>query len=113
MPLLAGAESLSVWLADPTYPNTTLSWNMIHGKKVEMKTISFFILFYIYENYICIHISHILMFFLLQGTGMITQEIFRSSSYYVALGNLEQEEVEVFSYFDTILVSVAVLLSLE
>ncbi|KAK2361089.1 RING/U-box superfamily protein [Trifolium repens] len=54
-----GAESLSVWLADPTYPNTTLSWNMIHG------------------------------------TGMITQEIFRSSSYYVALGNLEQEEVEV------------------
>jgi hypothetical protein len=46
MPLLAGAESLSVWLADPTYPNTTLSWNMIHGKKVEMKTISFFILFY-------------------------------------------------------------------
>jgi hypothetical protein len=44
MPLLAGAESLSVWLADPTYPNTTLSWNMIHGKKVEMKTISF--LFY-------------------------------------------------------------------
>ncbi|GAU27447.1 hypothetical protein TSUD_161330 [Trifolium subterraneum] len=54
-----GAESLSVWLADPTYPNTTLSWNMIHG------------------------------------TGMITQEIFRSSSYYVALGNLEEEEVEV------------------
>jgi hypothetical protein len=29
------------------------------------------------------------------------------------LGNLEQEEVEVFSYFDTILVPVAVLLSLE
>jgi hypothetical protein len=49
------------------------------------------------------------MFFLLQGTGMITQEIFRSSSYYVALGNLEQEEVEVFSYFDTILVPVAVI----
>ncbi|PNY05222.1 protein aberrant pollen development 1 [Trifolium pratense] len=54
-----GAESLSEWMADPTYPNTTLSWNMIHG------------------------------------TGMITQEIFRSSSYYVALGNLEGEEVEV------------------
>ncbi|MCI21256.1 RING/U-box superfamily protein, partial [Trifolium medium] len=67
------AESLSVWLADPTYPNTTLSWNMIHG------------------------------------TGMITQEIFRSSSYYVALGNLEGEDVEVFSYFDTILVPVAVI----
>lgn len=33
---------------------------------------------------------------------MITQEIFRSASYYVALGNLE-EEVEVNSYFYTIL----------
>ncbi|XP_058739747.1 E3 ubiquitin-protein ligase APD2-like [Vicia villosa] len=53
-----GAESLSLWLEDPTYPNTTLSWNVIHG------------------------------------TGMITQEIFRSSYYYVALGNLE-DEVEV------------------
>jgi hypothetical protein len=49
------------------------------------------------------------MFFLLQGTGMITQEIFRSSSYYVALGNLEEEEVEVFSYCDTILVPVSVI----
>ncbi|CAI8612844.1 unnamed protein product [Vicia faba] len=53
-----GAESLSLWLEDPTYPNTTLSWNVIHG------------------------------------TGMITQEIFTSSYYYVALGNLE-DEVEV------------------
>ncbi|XP_061343005.1 E3 ubiquitin-protein ligase APD2 [Gastrolobium bilobum] len=53
-----GAEGLSEWLQDPTYPNTTLSWNVIHG------------------------------------TGMITQEIFKSSSYYVALGNLD-EEVEV------------------
>ncbi|CAL5192308.1 unnamed protein product [Lathyrus oleraceus] len=53
-----GADSLSMWLEDPTYPNTTLSWNVIHG------------------------------------TGMITQEIFRSSYYYVALGNLE-DEVEV------------------
>ncbi|KAJ1385916.1 Zinc finger, RING-type [Sesbania bispinosa] len=50
-----GAESLSLWLEDPTYPNTTLSWNMIHG------------------------------------TGMITQEIFFSSSYYVAVGNLDEE----------------------
>jgi len=37
---------------------------------------------------------------------MITQKIFRSSSYYVALGNLE-EEVKVFLYLYTILVSVA------
>jgi hypothetical protein len=50
MPLLAGAESLSVWLADPTYPNTTLSWNMIHGKKVGMKTISVFNLYWSYTD---------------------------------------------------------------
>ncbi|XP_057435239.1 E3 ubiquitin-protein ligase APD2-like [Lotus japonicus] len=53
-----GTEGLSVWLENPTHPNTTLSWNII------------------------------------QGTGMITQEIFSSTSYYVALGNLG-EEVEV------------------
>ncbi|TKY65832.1 putative E3 ubiquitin-protein ligase XBAT34 [Spatholobus suberectus] len=53
-----GAESLTRWLENPTEPNTTLSWNVIHG------------------------------------TGMITQEISWSSSYYVALGNLD-EEVEV------------------
>ncbi|RHN46464.1 hypothetical protein MtrunA17_Chr7g0242491 [Medicago truncatula] len=48
-------QSLSLWLQDLTYPNTTLSWNVI------------------------------------RGTGVITQKIFRSSSYYVALGNLEEE----------------------
>ncbi|KAK7339881.1 hypothetical protein VNO77_20567 [Canavalia gladiata] len=53
-----GADSLTQWLEDPTFPNTTLSWKMI------------------------------------LGTGMITQEIFWSSSYYVAVGNLG-EEVEV------------------
>ncbi|RDX97969.1 putative E3 ubiquitin-protein ligase XBAT34, partial [Mucuna pruriens] len=53
-----GTESLTQWLEYPTEPNTTLSWNVIHG------------------------------------TGMITQEILWSSSYYVALGNLH-EEVEV------------------
>ncbi|CAJ1805953.1 unnamed protein product [Sphenostylis stenocarpa] len=53
-----GSESLNRWLENPTEPNTTLSWNVIHG------------------------------------SGMITQEIFWSSSYYVALGNLD-EDVEV------------------
>ncbi|KHN36429.1 Putative E3 ubiquitin-protein ligase XBAT35 [Glycine soja] len=53
-----GDVSLTRWLEDPTEPNTTLSWNVIHG------------------------------------TGMITQDIFWSSSYYVALGNLD-EDVEV------------------
>ncbi|KAJ7949975.1 RING/U-box superfamily protein [Quillaja saponaria] len=53
-----GNEGLAWWLRDPTYPNTTLSWNLIHG------------------------------------SGMIMQEIFRASSYYVALGNLN-EEIEV------------------
>lgn len=86
LPLLTGADSLSMWLEDPTYPNTTLSWNVIHGKKVVKKL------------YLCSYSHyHILTFFLLQGTGMITQEIFRSSYYYVALGNLE-DEVEVFFF---------------
>nr|KYP33595.1 E3 ubiquitin-protein ligase rififylin [Cajanus cajan] len=53
-----GTDSLTRWLEDPTEPNTTLSWNVVHG------------------------------------TGMITQEISWSSSYYVALGNLD-EDVEV------------------
>ncbi|KAJ7961236.1 RING/U-box superfamily protein [Quillaja saponaria] len=53
-----GYDGLARWLEDPTYPNTTLSWNLIHG------------------------------------SGMITQNIFRSSSYYLAVGNLN-EEVEV------------------
>ncbi|KAH1199327.1 putative E3 ubiquitin-protein ligase XBAT34 [Glycine soja] len=53
-----GDGSLTRWLEDPTEPNTTLSWNVIHG------------------------------------TGMITQDILWSSSYYVALGNLD-EDVEV------------------
>ncbi|KAJ4704440.1 RING/U-box superfamily protein [Melia azedarach] len=54
-----GTEGLAQWLEDPTYPNTTLSWNIIHG------------------------------------SGVIHQDIFTSSSYYVALGNLNSEEVEV------------------
>ncbi|KAK7373921.1 hypothetical protein VNO80_07343 [Phaseolus coccineus] len=53
-----GKETFTRWLENPTEPNTTLSWNVIHG------------------------------------SGMITQEIFWSSSYYVALGNLD-EDVEV------------------
>ncbi|XP_027351326.1 uncharacterized protein LOC113862437 [Abrus precatorius] len=53
-----GLDSLTQWLENPTYPNITLSWNMIHG------------------------------------IGIISQEIFWSSSYYVAVGNLD-EEVEV------------------
>ncbi|KAF8402653.1 hypothetical protein HHK36_010742 [Tetracentron sinense] len=52
-------ESLVEWIEDPLYPNTTLSWNIIHGK------------------------------------GTIQQEIYKSSSYYVALSNLNLEEVEV------------------
>lgn len=29
---IAGTEGLAQWLEDPTYPNTTLSWNIIHGE---------------------------------------------------------------------------------
>lgn len=54
-----GEEGLAQWREDPTYPNTTLSWNVIHG------------------------------------VGMIQQNIYQSSSYYIAVGNLNTEAVEV------------------
>ncbi|OMO85057.1 Zinc finger, RING/FYVE/PHD-type [Corchorus capsularis] len=54
-----GSEGLSQWLQNPTYPNTTLSWNIIHG------------------------------------SGRIEQDIYSSSSYYIALGNLNSEDIEV------------------
>ncbi|KAK9290588.1 hypothetical protein L1049_008759 [Liquidambar formosana] len=54
-----GNEGLSQWLEDPTYPNTTLSWNFIHG------------------------------------SGTIQQDIMTSSSYYVAVGNLNLDDIEV------------------
>ncbi|GAB4833990.1 hypothetical protein Ancab_032242 [Ancistrocladus abbreviatus] len=53
------AQELAEWLQDPSYPNTTLSWNVIHGK------------------------------------GMIRQDISQSSEYYVAMRNLNLEDVEV------------------
>ncbi|XP_043724047.1 E3 ubiquitin-protein ligase APD2 isoform X3 [Telopea speciosissima] len=53
-----GKENLVEWIEDPSYPNTTLSWNIIHGN------------------------------------GMIQQKIFKSSDYYVAVGNLNSEEAE-------------------
>ncbi|XP_059626488.1 E3 ubiquitin-protein ligase APD2-like isoform X2 [Cornus florida] len=52
-------ESLVEWIEDPSYPNTTLSWNIIHGN------------------------------------GILHQEISRSRTYYIAVGNLNSEEVEV------------------
>ncbi|KAB2098476.1 hypothetical protein ES319_A01G241700v1 [Gossypium barbadense] len=54
-----GSEGLARWLEDPTYPNTTLSWNIVHG------------------------------------SGMIQQDIYRSSSYYIALGNMNTEDIKV------------------
>ncbi|KAG6769589.1 hypothetical protein POTOM_025239 [Populus tomentosa] len=54
-----GNEGLSQWLEDPTYPNTTLSWNVI------------------------------------QGSGFVQQSILTSASYYIAVGNLNSEKVEV------------------
>ncbi|KAF7146282.1 hypothetical protein RHSIM_Rhsim04G0128400 [Rhododendron simsii] len=54
-----GSEGFAQWLEDPSYPNTTLSWNIIHG------------------------------------SGLIQQDISWSSSYYVAVGNMNSEEVEV------------------
>ncbi|KAJ8550938.1 hypothetical protein K7X08_000308 [Anisodus acutangulus] len=54
-----GSEGLARWLEDPSYPNTTLSWNIIHGN------------------------------------GTISQDIGKSSSYYVAVGNLNSGVVQV------------------
>ncbi|KAB1225755.1 hypothetical protein CJ030_MR1G019926 [Morella rubra] len=54
-----GRESLYEWREDPSYPNTTLSWNIIYG------------------------------------SGKIQQNISNSGNYYVAVGNLHDEEVEV------------------
>ncbi|XVF69001.1 hypothetical protein PTKIN_Ptkin11bG0046000 [Pterospermum kingtungense] len=54
-----GIESLVEWVDDPSYPNTTLSWNIIYG------------------------------------SGKIQQEIPKSSNYYIAVGNLNSEEVEI------------------
>ncbi|KAL6966267.1 aconitate hydratase [Sarracenia purpurea var. burkii] len=36
-----GRESLIEWIEDPSYPNTTLSWNIIQGARVEMLKIDF------------------------------------------------------------------------
>ncbi|KAG9454006.1 hypothetical protein H6P81_006910 [Aristolochia fimbriata] len=58
-----GKENLIEWLEDPSYPDTTLSWNLIHGN------------------------------------GMIQQKIFKSCDYYIALGNLNSQDVEVHLNF--------------
>ncbi|KAK4775924.1 hypothetical protein SAY87_023885 [Trapa incisa] len=55
----SGNEGLHQWLEDPTYPNMTLSWNLIHG------------------------------------FGKIHQKIYTSANYYIAVGNLNTEDIEV------------------
>ncbi|KAK4773070.1 hypothetical protein SAY87_028089 [Trapa incisa] len=54
-----GNEGLNKWLEDPTYPNTTLSWNLIHD------------------------------------SGTIHQKIYTSANYYIAVGNLNTEDIEI------------------
>ncbi|EOY33720.1 Ubiquitin-protein ligase, putative isoform 2 [Theobroma cacao] len=54
-----GTQSLVDWIEDPSYPNLTLSWNIIYG------------------------------------SGKIQQEIPKSSNYYIAVRNLNCEEVEI------------------
>ncbi|KAL2509986.1 RING/U-box superfamily protein [Forsythia ovata] len=58
-----GNEGLAQWIDDPSYPNTTLSWNIIHGN------------------------------------GTIQQHVFKSSTYYIAVANLNSEAVEVHLNF--------------
>ncbi|KAE8726460.1 RING/U-box superfamily protein, putative isoform 4 [Hibiscus syriacus] len=79
-----GREGLSRWLEDPTYPNTTLSWNIVDGEIEVVK-----------HEYSFHKKSLILTFDVLVGSGMIELVIYRSSSYYVALGNLNSEDIEV------------------
>ncbi|OVA02693.1 zinc finger protein [Macleaya cordata] len=57
--IAAGKESLIEWTENPSYPNITLSWNVING------------------------------------TGAVQQKIYMSSDHYVAVGNLNPNEVEV------------------
>lgn len=82
----AGKESLVEWIDDPSYPNTTLSWNIIHGKIPG----NFYLLF-------CYVLGSITYFINLcyTGTGKVEQEMLKSSTYYIAVGNLNSEEVEV------------------
>ncbi|KAL4188308.1 hypothetical protein AMTRI_Chr08g201820 [Amborella trichopoda] len=54
-----GKESLAEWIEYPSYPNTTLSWNII------------------------------------DGTGIVQEKITRASDYYVAVGNMNPEDIEV------------------
>ncbi|KAI9091669.1 hypothetical protein K1719_028112 [Acacia pycnantha] len=56
-----GREELLGWIEKPSFPNTTLSWNIIYGR----------------------------------GRDKITQKISDPFSYYVALGNLYTQDVEV------------------
>ncbi|KAL9263783.1 E3 ubiquitin-protein ligase APD2-like protein [Drosera capensis] len=58
-----GEENLIEWVDDPSYPNSTLSWNIIYG------------------------------------IGKIEQEIMSSGTYYIAIGNLNSEVVEVVLNF--------------
>ncbi|GAB2234948.1 hypothetical protein Droror1_Dr00004221 [Drosera rotundifolia] len=58
-----GEENLIEWVDEPSYPNSTLSWNIIYG------------------------------------TGKIEQEILSSGTYYIAIGNLNSEVVEVVLNF--------------
>jgi hypothetical protein len=82
---IAGSDGLARWFEEPAYPNTTLSGNLIHGEMEVGK--------YVYSVYF----NPILMLATSNspGGGMITQDISKSSTYYVAAWNLNTEEVEV------------------
>ncbi|GMH01459.1 hypothetical protein Nepgr_003298 [Nepenthes gracilis] len=55
---IPGRESLIEWLEDPSYPNTTLSWNII------------------------------------SRSSMIEQEIKKTATYFITVGNLNSEAVK-------------------
>jgi|APAra0007618328_1042625.scaffolds.fasta_scaffold06750_3 hypothetical protein len=86
--IIEGVDGLSEWVQDPTRPDTTLSWHIISGKCPRFLTWWIFILnIYVF--------THALLILFVTDSGYIEQDITKSSSYYVAVGNVYLNEVKV------------------
>lgn len=87
-------DGLSEWVQDPTRPDTTLSWHLISGKLVT--EVLNMIVFFILSIPVWDH-SHFTSFYFLADSGFIEQDITKSSSYYIAVGNVYLNEVKVIA----------------
>jgi hypothetical protein len=81
-------ESLIEWKKDPSFPNATLYSNNINGIIIYKIGSTFNATFFFI-------IIHIYFFILLAGSDSITQKISHSSTYYVAIGNMNPQNVKV------------------